>query len=67
MTLVSTVRTALLALATLAVSSAAYADSGSISFRVIKAGFVVGGSGGCGGEQAECTGNKKAAQTLNHI
>ncbi|HZQ13661.1 MAG TPA: hypothetical protein VFB31_12710 [Pseudolabrys sp.] len=48
MTLVSTVRTALLALATLAVSSAAYADSGSISFRVIKAGFVVGGSGGSG-------------------
>jgi len=48
MTLVSTVRTALLALATLAVSSAANADSGSISFRVIKAGFVVGGSGGSG-------------------
>lgn len=48
MTLVSTVRTALLALAILAVSSAAYADSGSISFRVIKAGVVVGGSGGSG-------------------
>jgi hypothetical protein len=39
---------ALLALAGIAVSSTAYADSGSISFRVIKAGFVVGGSGGSG-------------------
>ena len=29
-------------------SSAAYADSGSISFRVIKAGIVIGGSGGSG-------------------
>ncbi len=29
-------------------SSAAYADSGSISFRVLKAGFVIGGSGGSG-------------------
>ncbi|MEX0803419.1 MAG: hypothetical protein WD688_08900 [Candidatus Binatia bacterium] len=29
-------------------SSAAYADSGSVSFRVIKAGFIVGGSGGDG-------------------
>jgi hypothetical protein len=28
--------------------SAAYAESGSISFRVVKAGFVVGGSGGSG-------------------
>ena len=36
------------ALAGAAFSSAAYADSGSISFRVIKAGFVVGGSGGDG-------------------
>src|SRR4051794_26912498 len=35
-------------LAGAAFSSAAYADSGSISFRVIKAGFVVGGSGGDG-------------------
>ena len=39
---------ALLALAGVALSSAARADSGSISFRVIKAGFVVGGSGGSG-------------------
>jgi lipid-binding SYLF domain-containing protein len=29
-------------------SSAAYADSGSISLRILKAGFVVGGSGGSG-------------------
>ena len=35
-------------LAGAAFSSAAYADSGSISFRVIKAGFVVGGSAGDG-------------------
>ncbi len=39
---------ALIAMAGASVSSAAYADSGSISFRVIKAGFVVGGSGGSG-------------------
>ena len=39
---------AVIAGAVLAFSSAAYADSGSISFRVIKAGFVVGGSGGDG-------------------
>ena len=39
---------ALLALAGAAVVSAAHADSGSISFSVIKAGFVVGGSGGSG-------------------
>jgi len=38
----------LVALAGAAFSSAAYADSGSISFRVIKAGFIVGGSGGDG-------------------
>ena len=29
-------------------ASTAYADSGSISFRILKAGFVVGGSGGSG-------------------
>ncbi len=29
-------------------ATAAYADSGSIRFNVIKAGFVVGGSGGSG-------------------
>jgi len=39
---------ALLALAGVALSSAAYADGGSISFKVIKAGFVVGGEGGSG-------------------
>ena len=44
-------RAALIALAALAgaaFSSAAYADSGSISFRVIKAGLIIGGSGGSG-------------------
>jgi hypothetical protein len=42
-------RAALVALTALAgASSAALADSGSISFRVLKAGFVVGGSGGSG-------------------
>lgn len=39
---------ALLVLAGTAFVSAAYAESGSISFRVVKAGFVVGGSGGSG-------------------
>jgi hypothetical protein len=39
---------AVAALAGAAFSSAAYADSGSINFRVIKAGFVIGGSGGDG-------------------
>ena len=39
---------ALAALAGLAASSAALADGGGIRFRVIKAGFVVGGSGGSG-------------------
>jgi len=29
-------------------SSAAYADSGSVSIRIVKAGFVVGGSAGSG-------------------
>jgi hypothetical protein len=39
---------ALIALAGVGFASAARADSGSISFSVIKAGFVVGGSGGSG-------------------
>jgi hypothetical protein len=39
---------ALVALAGVALTSAAHADSGSISFKVIKAGFIVGGSGGSG-------------------
>lgn len=47
----SAFRSGLIALLTLfgvAFASAAYADSGSISFRVIKAGFVIGGSAGSG-------------------
>jgi len=39
---------ALLALAGVAFESAAYADSGGISFNVVKAGFVIGGSAGSG-------------------
>ena len=39
---------ALIAIAGVSLSSAAYADSGAISFRVLKAGFIVGGSGGSG-------------------
>jgi hypothetical protein len=39
---------ALLVLAGLGVVSTAYADSGGISFRVVKAGFVIGGSAGSG-------------------
>jgi hypothetical protein len=49
MQLSSVIRAALIALAvTGAGLMAAYADSGSIRFNVIKAGFVVGGSGGSG-------------------
>ena len=52
MRLTSGFRAALIALtAALSVaglSSAAQADSGSISFRVVKAGWVIGGSGGSG-------------------
>jgi hypothetical protein len=40
--------TALLALAGAAFVSTAYADSGGISFSVIKAGIVIGGSAGSG-------------------
>ena len=39
---------ALLALAGAAVVSAAYADGGGISFNVVKAGIVIGGSAGSG-------------------
>jgi hypothetical protein len=39
---------ALLTLVGVAFESPAYADSGSISFRVFKAGFVIGGSAGSG-------------------
>jgi hypothetical protein len=42
-------RTALVALGALAVTSAsALADSGTIHIRIVKAGFVIGGSGGSG-------------------
>ena len=45
----SRLRTALIVLLALAgAATAAFADSGGISFKVIKAGFVVGGSGGSG-------------------
>src|SRR5476649_2881231 len=39
---------ALMALAGASLSSAAYADSGSVSIRIVKAGFVIGGSAGSG-------------------
>ncbi len=39
---------AAIAFAGIALSSTAFADSGGIRFKVIKAGFVVGGSGGSG-------------------
>jgi hypothetical protein len=39
---------ALTALGGLGLSSAAQADSGTISFNVVKAGFVIGGSAGSG-------------------
>jgi hypothetical protein len=47
----SVFRSSLIALLTLigaAIESRAYADSGSISLRVLKAGFVIGGSAGTG-------------------
>jgi hypothetical protein len=39
---------ALTAIAGASLSSAAYADSGSVSIRIVKAGFVIGGSAGSG-------------------
>ncbi len=43
------IKAGLFAIAALAtVSSGAMADSGKINFKVVKAGFVVGGSGGSG-------------------
>ncbi|HET7849488.1 MAG TPA: hypothetical protein VFL51_10560 [Pseudolabrys sp.] len=51
MRLSSAFRAALIALAAVtgvALTSPALADSGSISIRIFKAGFVVGGSGGSG-------------------
>ena len=47
MKLSSAIRAALIALTVTGLTTA-YADSGSIRFNVIKAGFVVGGSGGSG-------------------
>ena len=46
----STFRSSLIALLTLIgiAPDSAYADSGSIAFRVVKAGFVIGGSAGSG-------------------
>ncbi|HMJ40925.1 MAG TPA: hypothetical protein VK522_01390 [Pseudolabrys sp.] len=45
----SGLRTATIALAALvATSVSAFADSGSVSIRIVKAGFVIGGSGGSG-------------------
>jgi lipid-binding SYLF domain-containing protein len=41
-------RTGLIALAALAIVPAAQADSGTIRFNVVKAGFVIGGSAGQG-------------------
>jgi lipid-binding SYLF domain-containing protein len=50
MRLSSAVRAALIALTVTGaeLATAAYADIGSIRFNVIKAGFVIGGSGGTG-------------------
>ena len=50
MQLSSAIRAALVALTVTGtgLATAVYADSGSIRFNVIKAGFVVGGSGGSG-------------------
>ena len=45
----SGVRTTIFALTALAaVTATAYADSGSVRFNVVKAGWVIGGSGGSG-------------------
>ena len=51
MRILSTVRASVIVMLVLAGAAfvpAAYADGGGISFRVVKAGFVVGGSGGSG-------------------
>ena len=50
MPLSSAIRTALIALTVTGagLTTSAYADGGAIRFNVIKAGFVVGGSGGSG-------------------
>ena len=49
MTIISTMRTALLAFATIVgLSSTSHADSGSVSLTIYKAGWIIGGSGGVG-------------------
>jgi hypothetical protein len=49
MRLSNSFRTGVIALAALAVTTvSAFADSGSITIRIFKAGFVIGGSGGSG-------------------
>ena len=51
MRVLSELRTGLVALIAIvgaSLSSAAYADSGTVSIRIVKAGFVVGGSAGSG-------------------
>jgi lipid-binding SYLF domain-containing protein len=49
MRFVSAIRAALVALVALAgATSLAHADSGTVYFKVLKAGFVIGGSGGSG-------------------
>ena len=45
----SAFRTSVIALAALAAATvSAYADSGTIYFKVVKAGWIIGGSGGAG-------------------
>ena len=45
----STIRTALIALVALpGLSSASYADSGTVTLTIYKAGWIIGGSGGSG-------------------
>jgi hypothetical protein len=49
MKMLLTIRTALIALVTLAGSfSSSYADSGTVTLTIYKAGWVIGGSGGSG-------------------
>jgi hypothetical protein len=49
MRILSGCRAALIAaIAVLGITSAAYADSGTVSIRIFKAGFVIGGSAGSG-------------------
>lgn len=49
MKFVSAIRAAVVAIAALAgATSIAHADSGTVYFKVLKAGFVIGGSGGHG-------------------